>query len=752
MTAVEHATGGSVLGTGQRRLEGGRKVTGALQYTADLRVDRLTHARLVLSTHAAARITRIDTAAAARVPGVLAVATAGELGDLLAAGLQVPLAKDRVGFVGEPVAAVIAGTEEAAADGAAVVEIDYEPMAGVIDPELALEPGAPVVRSSAADADDAGAHGTAAGGAEQPQAPNQRASVNLRSGDPEGELRACAQVVSRRYWLPAVQHSCLEPHVAMARWEPEGEVTVWTPTQGQFVTRRGTAAALGLTESQVRIVAMPVGGGFGGKVSLLEPLVALLAKLVRRPVRLELTRTEEFLMGRGGPACRVDLTLGADASGQLRALIADMLFDCGAGDDRVVRMAAAMLAGTYRIPAYRITGHNVATNKTPVTAYRAPGAPHAYFALESAVGELAARLGADPIELRLRHASREGDVRPDGSTWPRIGLVECLEAARRHPLYAAARAGGEGVGVAVGGWGGGRESAAAGCRVEPDGTITVQLGHQDISGTDTTMAMIAAETMGVPLDRVRIEKGDSATSPHAGMAGGSKITYTVGPAVQQAVVEARRQLLEIAAEELEVAPEDLEVEGGEVFVRGVPTRRRGIGQLAGLAVRFGSSYAPVQGQGRTAIRDQAPMFTVHVARVRVDAEVGTWSVSGYAAIQDVGRSLNPPEVEGQIHGGVLQCLGRALGEELVYDGEGQLLTASFLDYGIPSIDQAPLTEVELVEVPSTAGPFGAKGVGEPPAIPGAAAIANAIEDACGVRLTSMPFRRIVPGDRAMGSA
>src|SRR5262249_36606665 len=267
-------------------------------------------------------------------------------------------------------------------------------------------------------------------------------------------------------------------------------------------------------------------------------------------------------------------------------------------------------------------------------------------ALESAMDELAGRLGIDRIELRLRNASREGDRRPDGQVFPAIGLVECLEAARRHSAYTDPVGPGEGVGVAVGGGGGGRGPAAAGCRVEPDGTLLVHLGSNDISGTDTSLAMIAAETFGVAVDRVRVDHGDSASAPYAGMAGGSKIIYTVGPAVQQAAGEARRQLLEIAAEELEAAGEDLVGEDGEVRVSGGPGRAVGIGQVANLGAQFGGRYGPVLGQGRHVVTKQSPMFTVHVARVRVDPETGEWRLLAYAAVQDVGKALNPPEVVG----------------------------------------------------------------------------------------------------------
>ncbi|HEY4027259.1 MAG TPA: xanthine dehydrogenase family protein molybdopterin-binding subunit [Candidatus Dormibacteraeota bacterium] len=740
-----------VIGVAHRRLEGGTKVTGATRFTADLDLLGLAHARLLLSPLPAARIVRLDLEAARKAPGVLAVAGGADLPELDLSGPDLPLARDRVFFTGQPVVAVVAESEAQAADAIELVDVEYEALPAAVDPLEAMVDGAPVVLDAGgAGLDDSGAHGASGGGQQTAERlPNVTAQVRFAEGDVDAALAASALVVRGRYVVPAVHQGFIETHLAVARPEPGGDLTIWTPTQGTFLTRNTVASQLGVPASRVRVVPMPVGGGFGGKVCLIEPLVALLARLTGRPVQLALTRTEEFAMGRGGNGSIVDLELGASPDGDLTALRARIVFDNGAGQGGLGGLAGMFLGGTYRLPAYEITSLDVATNKTPVAAYRAPGAPHCYFALESAVDEVAERLGIDGIELRLRNASREGDRRPDGQLYPPIGLVECLEAARRHPLSTEPVGPGEGVGVAVGGWGGGREPAAAGCRVEPDGSLLVHVGSNDISGTDTTLAMIAAEAFGVPLERVRIDQGDSASAPYAGMAGGSKIIYTVGPAVQKAAEEARRQLLEIASEELEAAVEDLVIEDGEVRVAGVPGRSLGIGRVASLGAQFGGRYMPVLGQGRHVVTKQSPMFTVHLARVRVDPETGEWRLLAYAAIQDVGRALNPPEVRGQVHGGAVQGLGRAFGEELAWDGEGQLRTGTFIDYGMPTIDQIPEIGVELVEVPSLYGPFGAKGVGEPPAVPGPAAIANAIRAACGVRMTEMPadFMRLV---RSMG--
>lgn len=731
----------SLVGSPQRRLEGRAKVTGATTYTADLRIPGLAYTALLLSPHASARIASIDTSAARAAPGVLLAVGGADLPHLHAGEQDQPLARGRAVFAGQPVAAVVAESREQAEDALALIEIEWEPLPALLDPLEAARPDArPVLDEAGGEAADAGAHGISAGGEEvnEEKPANVTSQVRRELGDAHAALASAKATAGGAYWVPGVHQGFLETHLAAARAEPGGGFTIWTSTQGQFLTRRQTAEMLGQPVSAIRVVPLTVGGGFGGKVLLLEPLAALLAQLAGRPVLVELTRTQEFLSGRGGPGAVIDLKLGADAEGVLTAGWVRAHIDDGAGAGGLGGFLPNFFA-SYRIPNLDYAGYDVATNKTPVAAYRAPGAPHAHFALESALDDLARELQVDPIELRLKNAVREGDARPDGSRYPAIGLVECLERARQHPLYKAPRAEGEGVGVAVGSWGGGREPAAALCRVESDGSLHVQLGSIDISGTDTGLAMIAAESFGVGLEKVRIDSADTSAAPYAGMAGGSKIIYTVGPAVVQAAAEAKRQLLEIAAEELEAAPADLVIEDGQVAVRGVPSRSKGIGELALLGAQFGGRYPPVLGQGRAAITKQSPMFTVHIARVRVDRETGDWRLTGYAAIQDVGKAINPPEIEGQVHGGALQGLGRALGEELRYDAEGQLRTATFADYPLPTIDQAPDTAVELVEVPSPYGPLGAKGVGEPPAVPGPAAVANAIRDACGVRLTRLPI-------------
>jgi CO/xanthine dehydrogenase Mo-binding subunit len=732
-------------GAGRRRQEGAEKVSGVTRFTADLEIPGLLHVHLVVAPVASARIAGIDTAAAKQAPGVVDVVTAADLPHLDAAGPDLPLARERVFYVGQPVAAVVAESEAAAADAAVLVDVEYEEAPAVVDPAAAIADTAPAVLDEAetANEDDASVHGAATGTEEEPvdRPRNTTGVVRRKRGDVDAGLAESDVVVRGTYTIGRAHHSFMEPHVSMVRTEPDGGLTIWSPTQGPFALRDDIAKLTGLAPHKVRVVPMPVGGGFGGKVELLEPLLALVALRLGRPVRLALHRSGEFMVGHHAPDAWFELELGAKRDGTLHALRARFRYDNGATAGWHAGISSSFLMGTYRIPNLEVHGLEVVTNKTPADAYRAPGATQTYFALESAIDEVALTLQIDPIELRLRNVVREGDESSEGTPMPRVGSFEVLDAARRSPVYSAPLADGESVGVALGMWGGARSPSAAGCRVEPDGTIAIMVGSPDISGTATGLALIAAETFGVSPDKVRVDVADTASAPHAAMATGSQVTYSLGGAVIEAAREARRQLLEIATEELEASAEDLDIVDGRVQVKGAPTRSVEITELVRMSTEFAGRYRPVQATGRSAVLEASPQFTVHVARIRGDRETGAFQITGYAAVQDVGRAINPPEAEGQIHGGAVQGLGRALGESLVYDSDGNLRTGSFLDYEVPAADQVPNIEVTLVEVPSHVGPLGAKGVGEPPAIPGTAALANAVSRAFGVRVRSVPIDR-----------
>jgi CO/xanthine dehydrogenase Mo-binding subunit len=743
----------ATIGVPRRRIDGGDKVRGATRYAADLPIPGVLHARLVLATEAHARIVGIETEAARAVSGVVAVLTAADLPVSPDAPGRAgePLAREEVVFAGQPVAMVVAESEAAAADGMDQVVVELEPLDAVLDLEAAMEPGAPrarVIEQDRGGTDVGGAHAAVGTDGEEDHGPDDDLSDNvdgrqrLANGDAAAALAAADVTLSRRVRTPWVYQAYLEPQAATVWLDYDGTVVVNSATQGAFATQKGLADLLGLPLERVRVRGTPLGGAFGGKLMLPEPLAAAAALALRRPVRVAFTRMEDFAASNPAPGELFDVEVGASRDGDLGAIRARIVCDRGMNEEFGVEAISAMLtAGPYRWPAHELRGYGVLTNRVGSGAYRGPGAPPAAFAVETLLDELAATLGIDPIELRLRNVLVEGDRGVDGLPFPVFGAREVLERVRDHELWRrrSELPDGEGVGVAIGYWPGGLEPAAATCRLDADGNLTIITGAVDMTGTETTFTAIAAEAFGLSPDRVRVTAGDTASTPYAGLSGGSKVTYTVGRAVQRAADEARRRLLEVAAHELEIAPEDLEVVDGSVRPIGTPSRALAVEEIAQKVLAFGSPYAPVEGYAGVAQTSRAPSAAAHLTHVRVDRETGAVAVLRHVIAQDVGRMLNPALVEGQLLGGTAQGLGWALYEELAHDDFGQLRTGSFVDYAIPAAGSVPPIELQIVEVPAPDGPFGAKGIGEAPVIAAAAAVANAIAAAVGVRLRELPM-------------
>jgi len=646
---------------------------------------------------------------------------------------------------------VLAETEAAAQDGVALVMVDYEPLPTAMTIEAALADNAPLVwPGGVPEGDDdggaAGAHGADVGGEKKTDAKpsNIVGQGAYARGDVKAGFAQADAIAEHTFYTPMVHQSPIETQAVVAQPDAiTGGATLWVSTQSPFGVREEVAHVLGVTESDVRVIATPVGGAFGSKFGLYEPLVALAARAVKRPVRLVLTRSEEMLAANPAPPIRLRARLGAKRDGTLTALEGDVLVDNGCYPFDISGFFAYMLASFYRVPNFDVKGLDVLTFKPSAGAYRAPGAPSIIFALDCLMDELAQKLNLDPLEFRLQNAARSGDPMADEEVWPTIGMCDVLTALKQHPAWQnreQARAQGRGVGISVGGWPGGTEPAAAVCSLNRDGTLHIHVGSVDISGTLTGFALMAAEAFGIAPEQVRLHFDDTDSAPYSGGAGGSKVTFTTGTAVMLAAREARQQTLVIAAAELEASAEDLEIVDGEVRVRGVPGKGISLKQIASKTMRFGGKYAPVFAHGRTGINQSAPGFSAQLAEVEVDKETGAVRLHRMVMAQDVGEAINPLTIQGQMMGGAVQGVGWALYENMAYDAQGQLLTGTWMDYAVPHIQHtAPLMETIIVEIPSDNGPFGARGVGEPPVVPTAAAIANAIADATGVRLTDLPM-------------
>ncbi len=547
---------------------------------------------------------------------------------------------------------MVAETEAAAADAIELVSVEYEPLPAVVDVEDAMLPGralARVVEDDEGGSDLESIHASVSKGEESEDeeqlSGNVLDTVRRSSGDAAAVLESSDAVVSGTFRTPWIYQAYIEPQVSTAWLEPNGVLVVSTSTQGTFVTQRELARAFGLPLERIRVIAEPLGGAFGGKFALMEPLAAGAALALGRPVRVVLTRAEDFQATNPASAQVTHLRIGARADGTLTAITGRMIVDRGTNAGWGVEGASSLLvAGPYRWEAHDLRGYGVQTNRFTFGAYRAPGAPTAAFAVESLLDELAEALGDRPRrattpERRGRRRCRHQREQPSRG-WARW---RCWNASREHALWQKRDSlpAGEGIGMAAGYWAGGMEPASAVCRVNQDGTMTVITSAVDMSGVNTGFATIVAEAFGLSPDEIRVVSADTATGPYSGASGGSKVTYTVGAAVLRAAEAAREKLLAAASEELEIAPADLEVVDGVVRAVGAPDRSITVAEISGKALRFGGRYEPIEGHGGSAQRRAAPAVAAHLAHVRVDRETGEIELLAHAIAQDVGTSAQP---------------------------------------------------------------------------------------------------------------
>lgn len=736
----------SVVGERIPRIDAAAKVTGETVYAADMVMPRMVYAKTLRAPWGHAQITRIDVSKAAALPGVLLAVSGADL-DVErepAARHRAILAHDRVVFFGQPVAAVVATDVHIAEEALGLIEVEYEPLGAVLDPLEAVAEDAPLVRRSAQELDleEQAAHSASDSGpmktAEKPS--NIVAQVEFKRGDLAQGFAEADVVIEKTYRIAKVHQGYLEPHATIADCDRFGNVTVWISTQSPFMARQNIASILGLPETKVKVIATEVGGGFGAKNILLGPLCARLAQRLQRPVKLVLSRSEDLRAALPAAPCVVELKTGVKKDGTLTAVEGRAVFAAGAFPGAPMPAGTLLLTASYKFPNMHVRGYEVLTHQVSVGAYRAPGATQVAFAMESQIDLMAKAIGMDPLEFRLHNAVQEGDLQPNGAPWPPIGLKECLHAIKEHPAWKErGTVPGRGVGIAVGGWGGGIQPSSAAVRFNGDGTAGVIVGSSDITGSNTSVYQIAVEALGLPPEDVKLITGDTDTAPVAGGSGGSKIVYTLGNAVKAAAEDAKSQLLAIAGDLMDASPDDLEIDGRAIRVKGSPDRSIPVRKATGESVAMRTKYAPILGSGSVPMHHQAPGFTAQLAEVEVDKDTGVVKLLRYVVAQDAGKAINPMSVEGQIQGGAAQSIGYALLEEMVYDEHGRLRNPSLLDYRQATAVDLPDIETILIEVPAPYGPYGARGVGEPSIIPAPAVIANAIEDAVGVRIYETPL-------------
>ena len=731
-----------VVGTRPVRPDGVDKVTGRAAYGADFTMPGMLVGRIKRSPHAHARILGIDSRRALALPGVKAVVTAADFPDLASEEYEAGesasnlrdiscncMARDKALYDGHAVAPAAAAPAAIAEEALDLIEVRYEALPHVIDVEAAMAPGAPVLH----------AHMFTQGLETRPEQPSNIAKRNrLERGDLDAGFAAADVIVERRYVTPAVHQGYIEPHACVAALGPDGQGQVWSSSQGQFMVRTYCAKVLGLEASDIRVTPAEIGGGFGGKTTVyLEPLALALSRKSGAPVKMVMSREEVFRATGPTSGAVVEVKLGALKDGTIVAADVVLKYQAGAYEGSPVGAGSMTALACYDIANFRITGFDVVTNSPKVAAYRAPGAPISAFAMESAVDELAQTLGLDPIAVRETNAVRDGMKAAYGPTYRNIGYVETLEAIRDHPHYAAPLGPNQGRGVAVGFWFNvGGESCAA-VHVNEDGSAVVVTGNPDIGGSRASMAMMAAETLGLPVEKVRPIVADTAAIGFSMLTGGSRTTFATGMAVTQAAQKIVADLKRRAAQIWDIALDQVEWQDGQALrldKADTPPLT-----LAALAAQSGRTGGPISAEVSLNAGGAGPGFGAHICDVEVDPETGYVAVLRYTAAQDVGKAIHPAYVEGQVQGGVAQGIGWALNEEYIFDGDGRMENAGFLDYRVPVASDLPMIEPILIEVPNPRHPFGAKGVGEVPIVPPLAAVANAVSRAIGVRMTSLPL-------------
>jgi xanthine dehydrogenase YagR molybdenum-binding subunit len=718
----------AVVGHPHPRVEGYEKVSGRATYASDVRLPGQLYARVLRSPLPHARLRRIDTAQAAALPGVYAVLSSANAPPIR--WYEKSYLFDRtLRYEGDEVAAVAAETEEIAEDALRLIDLEYEPLPFVVDLAAAARPGAPKVWESG----------------NRPARPRVR-----QRGDVDVGFAQADYVVDEVYTTQGALHNCLEPHGCTVTWEGD-HLTLWDSTQSVFGVRDGVAEALGLPTHHVRVIKQYMGGGFGSKQVAWKHTViaALLSRQARRPVQLMLDREAENLAAGNRNPTRQRVRLGARRDGTLTAIHAHVEQGVGAyllgGEGSEV---SGPYRGLYRCPNVRTEQVEVYTNTGPAAAFRAPGWVEGAFALESAMDELARGLGLDPLELRRRNYTAEDQEH--GTPYSLDGLRHCYERAAeafgwrnyRRPAPQGPKR--RGVGLAAHDWvgGGGWPPAYAWVKLNTDGTADVITGTQDIgTGTRTGLAQVAAEALGLPLEQVALRLGDTQAGPYAPVSAGSATQATLGPAIEQAAIEARQQLLMAAAPMLDVAPAQVAVRDGAVYVVDAPDRRLKVAEVMERIAPHMIQGTGARGPNR---RDRSVQtFGAQLVEVEVGVETGEVTVLRLVACHDCGRIINPTLVESQVVGGIIQGLGYALSEERVVDpASGIVLNANLEEYKVPTVADVPaIVNVPLGLPDLDANPTGAKGVGEPPLVPTAPAIANAVFDAVGVRIRELPLSR-----------
>ncbi len=738
-----------VIGTRPIRHDGVDKVTGRAKYGADINLAGMLHGKILRSPHAHARIRSIDTSRAEAMPGVKAVITARDFpivedaildyfetrGSIRTVAENV-LASDKALYKGHAIAVVAAESPHIAEEALDLIQVDYEVLTPILDVREAMKEDAPLLLDNMTTRFRVERMGM---GEDTGVKSNIADHVQFKRGDLEQGFKDADVIVEREFTTQSVHQGYIEPQTSTGLWSSDGHITIWTATQGIFPIRASTAAILGIPESMVKVIPMEIGGGFGGKQApYLDPVVALLSKKTGRPVKIAMSRKEVFEGTGPTSGTYMMCKIGADKSGKITAAQIYLAYEAGAFPGSPVAGGAMSSFGPYKVDNLLVDGYDVVVNKQKTSAYRAPGQPQAAYAAETVIDELAEKLGMDPMDFRLKNAVHEGDRTPAGVLHVRFGCEEIEQAMKAHPHYNAPLEGpNRGRGVAVGyRLNGGGSGSSATINVNANGTINLITGSVDIGGTRSSIAMQAAEVLGIGFEDVNPTVVDTDSVGYTGGTNGSRITFDTGLAAIGAASEVISQMSARAALLWEVQPEDVDFMDGEFICKKNTEDRFTFKQLAAKLMDTGG---PVTCSASDRQGGVGPQLAGTIVDVEVDPETGKVDILRSTAFLDCGTAIYPSYVEGQMQGGVLQGFGWALHEEYYMTEDGTMANSSFLDYRMPTSLDLPMIDCVIIEVPNSRHPFGVRAVGETVLVPPIPAMANAVYHATGVRMTKLPM-------------
>ncbi len=721
------------VGTTPDRPDGLDKVTGRAQFGADASAPGMLHGVIVRSPHAHARIIAVDTGRAADMAGVKAIVTRADFVTGLEGEnwniLENVMAGDTALYDGHAVAAVAAGSVLEARDAARLIEVQYEILPHVTDVDAAMASGAPVIRAGTADASvPEGLH------------PNVVRYHESGHGDVAAGFAEADLVISEHFRTEATHQGYIEPHACLASLGGDGKGDLWCCTQGHWNVQKICAALLGLETSQLRVTASEIGGGFGGKTTVfIEPVALALSRKAGRPVKLVMTRSEVFRASGPTSSTSMDVKIGMKKDGTITAARGVFRLQGGAFPNAPMEFTAMCAFAPYDLQHVQQIGYDVLCNRPKQAAYRAPGSPMAAFAVESVIDELCKGLGLDPIEVRLKNASREGTRASYGPTFQRIGLVETLEAARAHPHYSAPLKPGQGRGISCGFWFNFGGETSVTLALSLDGTVQIVVGTPDIGGSRASLALMAAEELGIPYQNIRVTIADTASLGYNEVSHGSRVTYASGLATIKAARAAVQKLCARAAAKWGIDADAVAWQDGCAVPSGPNAGDFEPMPIAEITATMGATGGPISGHYEATPEGAGVSFATHIVDAEVDPETGKTAVVRYTVVQDAGKAIHPLYVEGQYQGGAAQGIGWALNEEYIYGADGRLQNHVFLDYRIPVASDLPMIDTVIIEVPNPGHPYGVRGVGETSICPPLAAIANAVSAAAGVRLLELPM-------------